>query len=1344
MKEQRPSVGSRRASLPTRRSSTETSSFSRPTVVVKTHESAIWELLQRVVVEVRMHGFSRLLLADEACIFLLRLTQGITGALVLQLQHVQGSDAANRGAATAAPWTANADLVNLPEALGAAAAFRALPTATVLAGLFTLLPLFARSLFPGHLTAARDVAAWSKRAGALSTQATLLTAVLFLASAHRPGWTIVGLLTALCCALICAAEVAIWTTFGVHPTATVNPGANAVHTLLDSPIAKVYGAVGLPWATAALFEVALNGGHLLRLATHVVGALLCLAGTATTHELLTSLCGTDRQSRRKLRPSQTGGGGGRDDSSADLYSPVSAASPGPATSRECLRTMSRGNLMVAPALPSPLQAYMQRHLCVHVSEGVACVALLSCSALLLVAAAASSIAATAAGSTTVQMPTAVLVLFLATLLPGLHMASRLMSDTRDKVLCNIMPRHVMDELLAQAAAAPLQRHLGEVGLDASLPSPGHGFRRFTSNWDVGASRMSSNFEGSNPSGPPQGPLSSTGKVLSALGSLAADARLRRTSIGLDRPASMSTQRSTGLSRAESARRGAGFLRSSLDGAPHFPSPRDAWGARPRQSSEIIERVSAQDLSAAHSEAAESSSSRRAPGRSPGSAPPRRPPRLRLDSKCTGLRPRPIPEDQSYKSPLPQALFGGTNGVLLLSNAASGHQECAARPTTGLLAEQENDTAQMVRGVERISEERLGRLSESPTGPTRAGTHAGQLVASVTEVDNSFSTPASSTKQPRSISSTILGALRSIASPRAKKRPSPFRRMSTRARSTEIVPTPGDERPNVEAGQGQDGHCRLRQLARTSEPSRLAEDSPREQIETALADSRGATRTTGGLSPSHARKDSTSKDHAANDARDFLLNQDLNAEGGEACEEVVRTWYRQLQHELESSDHDVLLDSHDERVTQRPDTVRWLSDRTVLLSETVNSRGLRTSDATTAEVWRVTADDVDPQDQDALVQFEHMPRYVRGPERPLCYMEFQDTTVVFSDIVGYTQMSSSLHPGDVLATLNKYFERLDQMVRVLGVYKYETVGDAYVAVINMEQSGGDSGDRANAMMDHALTAFSFAESIFHAAATVLVPGGNGAHLRARVGIHTGPLAGAVLGDVRTLFTLVGDTLNTASRMESASEAGCIKMSHATWSLLPPEIQTCCEHQREHIKGKGVMDTYLARVMPASATPSQSELIDPKSVQQPEVARASGGDATPVQLKARSDSLKFLKDDGLPPVSPQKPAGRVHPLAGQQSFRRRHSTEVAPCTPTVKDQALLSSVGYQSPVTLDSGRGRDSSGSNPFVIRGRLARGKTTLKEQLEKQVSQRSNSAVSGALVRLMQREKAGQSNLATP
>ena len=177
------------------------------------------------------------------------------------------------------------------------------------------------------------------------------------------------------------------------------------------------------------------------------------------------------------------------------------------------------------------------------------------------------------------------------------------------------------------------------------------------------------------------------------------------------------------------------------------------------------------------------------------------------------------------------------------------------------------------------------------------------------------------------------------------------------------------------------------------------------------------------------------------------------------------------------------------------------------------------------------------------------------------------TAIFCDIVGYTTMSSECDPADVFDMLHVFFNKLDLLLPVCRCFKYQTVGDAYVAISNYD--GNMTGE------EHSMAALRFAFAMIHVAGTLREPRSGTQGVQIRVGIHSGPLAACVLGVERPALTLIGDTINTASRMESNSLAAHVRMSDETYRLLPKVVRQDLAPEREdlEIKGKGTMTTHL---------------------------------------------------------------------------------------------------------------------------------------------------------------------------
>ncbi|GJQ81773.1 hypothetical protein Trydic_g318 [Trypoxylus dichotomus] len=178
--------------------------------------------------------------------------------------------------------------------------------------------------------------------------------------------------------------------------------------------------------------------------------------------------------------------------------------------------------------------------------------------------------------------------------------------------------------------------------------------------------------------------------------------------------------------------------------------------------------------------------------------------------------------------------------------------------------------------------------------------------------------------------------------------------------------------------------------------------------------------------------------------------------------------------------------------------------------------------------------------------------------------FDCVTIYFSDIVGFTELSANSTPLQVIDLLNELYTLFDSIISHYDVYKVETIGDAYMVVSGLPIRNGDrhAGEIAS-MALHLLSKIKKFE-IKHRA---------GELLQLRIGIHSGRCVAGVVGLKMPRYCLFGDTVNTASRMESSGEAFRIHISQATYYLLENLGGYRCEERGViPIKGKGEMRTY----------------------------------------------------------------------------------------------------------------------------------------------------------------------------
>jgi class 3 adenylate cyclase len=174
-------------------------------------------------------------------------------------------------------------------------------------------------------------------------------------------------------------------------------------------------------------------------------------------------------------------------------------------------------------------------------------------------------------------------------------------------------------------------------------------------------------------------------------------------------------------------------------------------------------------------------------------------------------------------------------------------------------------------------------------------------------------------------------------------------------------------------------------------------------------------------------------------------------------------------------------------------------------------------------------------------------------------QFEQVTVMFLDLVGFTVLTTRMSAIALVNLLNDIFRRFDRLLESTDVEKIKTIGDAYMCV------GGLSGVSPLQSAERvALVALQMLRIIEDTSIAE--------RLQARIGIHSGPAVAGVIGASKFSYDLWGDTVNTAARMESHGEPGKIHCTSSVYHLLQGsfEFEACGERQ---IRGKGRMQTYF---------------------------------------------------------------------------------------------------------------------------------------------------------------------------
>ncbi|HEY0081884.1 MAG TPA: adenylate/guanylate cyclase domain-containing protein [Pyrinomonadaceae bacterium] len=174
--------------------------------------------------------------------------------------------------------------------------------------------------------------------------------------------------------------------------------------------------------------------------------------------------------------------------------------------------------------------------------------------------------------------------------------------------------------------------------------------------------------------------------------------------------------------------------------------------------------------------------------------------------------------------------------------------------------------------------------------------------------------------------------------------------------------------------------------------------------------------------------------------------------------------------------------------------------------------------------------------------------------------FTEATILFADVVGFTQMSSLISPVELVYLLNEIFSSFDELAARHGLEKIKTIGDAYMVAAGLPERRPDhAGAMAEMALDmqDALAAFNRSRH---------------ASLDIRTGINTGPVVAGIIGTSKFIYDLWGDAVNTASRMESHSTPGRIQITAATYEHLQHDYLFEARGT-VNVKGKGDMPTYF---------------------------------------------------------------------------------------------------------------------------------------------------------------------------
>ena len=206
--------------------------------------------------------------------------------------------------------------------------------------------------------------------------------------------------------------------------------------------------------------------------------------------------------------------------------------------------------------------------------------------------------------------------------------------------------------------------------------------------------------------------------------------------------------------------------------------------------------------------------------------------------------------------------------------------------------------------------------------------------------------------------------------------------------------------------------------------------------------------------------------------------------------------------------------------------------------------------------------------------------LKDPEQGVIADKYDDASVLFADIVGFTERASAMAPADLVRFLDRLYGAFDELVDKHGLEKIKVSGDSYMVVSGVPHP----------RPDHARALARFALDMTDAVAGLTDPHGNPVPMR--VGMATGPVVAGVVGSRRFFYDVWGDAVNVASRMESTDSVGRIQVPEEMYERLRDEF-VLQERGRIDVKGKGPMRTwYLVGRTPAGSADEESGDVLPE--------------------------------------------------------------------------------------------------------------------------------------------------------
>jgi class 3 adenylate cyclase len=225
--------------------------------------------------------------------------------------------------------------------------------------------------------------------------------------------------------------------------------------------------------------------------------------------------------------------------------------------------------------------------------------------------------------------------------------------------------------------------------------------------------------------------------------------------------------------------------------------------------------------------------------------------------------------------------------------------------------------------------------------------------------------------------------------------------------------------------------------------------------------------------------------------------------------------------------------------------------------------------------------------------------------------YESVTVMFTDFKGFTRISEQLAPQRLVSELDLCFRAFDDIIERHQIEKIKTIGDSYLCVSGLPKANPT---HARDVVTAALEMQKYLNVLKQEKQKHNEP-----YFEMRIGIHTGPVVAGIVGVKKFAYDLWGDTVNTASRMESCCEVGKVNVSGATWELIKGRFH-CIHRGKIAAKNKGEIDMYFVEAELGISRSIRRPATSAKETPAAPTAAIDAEPETPPKSKKRSRSSR----------------------------------------------------------------------------------------------------------------------------